>query len=80
MSSTVFKDANLSDAQVNQNYTLKQVKNVNDAAATRLAVLEAQIAVPSDDSFPDGAFVTLNKRFTLNVGGIDYYIYGIVKP
>ena len=31
MSSTVFKDENLSDQQIQQNYALKQVKNINDA-------------------------------------------------
>lgn len=40
MSDTVFKDANLSDAQVNQNYALKQVKDVNDACEVRLTDLE----------------------------------------
>lgn len=81
MSDTVFLDMPLSDAQIRQDYALQAVKNVNDASIARFEPLEAGLPVgPDAGNNAPNAIGDLNRRFTINIGGTDYYIYGADKP
>ena len=62
----------LSDAQIQQDYALQAIKNVNDA------VVAGAPQGPSPDNAgdnPPGALADLKRRFTINVGGTNYYLY-----
>ena len=75
MSDTVFQDIPLSDVQLQQDYALQAFKNVNDASVARFAPLEAGLPIG-----PPALLADLNRRFTINIGGTDYYIYGSTTP
>ena len=78
MSQNLFKDIPLSDAQVQQDYTLQKIKVVNDAI-----VGGAFLDGPSADnggSNPPANLNDLNRRFIINVGGTEYYLYGASVP
>ena len=81
MSDNVFQDMPLSDAQLRQDYSLQAIKNVNDASVVRFAPLEDGLPIGPDagDNAP-GNLADLNRRFTINIGGADYYIYGADVP
>ena len=77
MSANVFQDMPLSDAQIQQDYSLQAIKNVNDASVARFAPLEAGLPVgPDAGDNPPANLADLNRRFPINIGGTDYYIYG----
>ena len=75
MSQNLFQDIPLSDAQVQQDYALQKIKVVNDAV-----VGGAPFQGPDAGDNPPGALADLNRRFTINVSGNNYYIYGADVP
>ena len=75
MSQNLFQDMPLSDAQLQQDYTLQKIKVVNDAV-----VNGSFLQGPSAGDNPPGALANLNRRFIINVGGTDYYLYGADVP
>ena len=75
MSQDLFQDIPLSNAQVQQDYALQKIKVVNDAV-----VGGAPFQAPEAGDNPPGALADLNRRFTINVNGTDYYIYGADVP
>ena len=81
MSDTVFQDIPLSDVQLQQDYALQAIKNVNDASVARFAPLEAGLPIgPDVGDNPPALLADLNRRFTINIGGTNYYIYGSTTP
>ena len=81
MSVNVFQDMPLSDAQIQQDYSLQAIKNVNDASVARFVPLEAGLPVgPSAGDNAPAQLADLNRRFIVNIGGADYYIYGADIP
>ena len=76
MSANVFQD----NAQIQQDYALQAIKNVNDASVARLDAVEAGLPVgPDAGDNPPGALANLNRRFVINIGA-NYYIYGADVP
>ena len=61
------------DAQIQQDYALQKIKVVNDAVVASLP------QGPDAGDNPPGA-IALNRRFTVNVGGTNYYMYGSDIP
>ena len=81
MSTNVFLDVPLSDAQLRQDYSLQAVKNVNDAADARLTLVESKIPVgPDGGDHPPAAIGDLTRRFVLTLGGVNYYLYCAPGP
>ena len=81
MSANVFQDMPLSDAQIQQDYSLQAIKNVNDASVAQFAPLEAGLPVgPSQGDNPPNALADLKKRFVITINGSNYYIYGSSVP
>ena len=74
MSQNLFQDMPLSDAQIQQDYALQKIKVVNDAVVASLP------QGPDAGDNPPGAIADLNRRFTVNVGGTNYYMYGSDIP
>ena len=71
MSQNLFQDMPLSDAQIQQDYALQKIKVVNDAV-----VNGSFLQGPDAGDNPPGAIGDLNRRFVINVGGTNYYLYG----
>ena len=81
MSENVFQEMPLSDAQIQQDYSLQAIKNVNDASVARFTPLEAGLPVgPDAGDNPPANLADLNRRFVINIGGANYYIYGADTP
>ena len=80
MSANVFQDMPLSDAQIQQDYSLQAIKNVNDASVARFTPLEDGPVGPDVGDNPPANLADLNRRFVINIGGTDYYIYGADGP
>ena len=75
MSENLFQDMPLSDAQLQQDYTLQKIKVVNGAV-----VGGAPFQGPDGGDNAPANIGALNRRFTINVGGNNYYIYGADVP
>ena len=75
MSQNLFQDIPLSDAQLRQDYALLKIKVVNDAV-----VGGAPFQGPDGGDNAPANLYDLNRRFTINVGGNNYYIYGADVP
>ena len=78
MSQNLFQDIPLSNAQLQQDYALQKIKVVNDAVVGG-AFLDGPSA-ENGGSNPPGALNDLNRRFVINVGGNNYYLYGADVP
>ena len=70
MSQNLFQDMPLSDAQLQQDYTLQKIKVVNGSF----------LQGPDAGDNPPGALANLNRRFIINVGATNYYLYGADVP
>ena len=77
MSQNLFQDMPLSNIQIQQDYALQKIKVVNDAVVASLP--QGPDAGNGGDN-PPGAIADLNRRFTVNVGGTNYYMYGSDIP
>ena len=78
MSENLFQDMPLSDAQIQQDYALQKIKVVNDAVVNG-SFLQGPDAGNGGDN-PPANLASLNRRFVINVGGTNYYMYGSDIP
>ena len=75
MSQNLFQDIPLSDANIRQDYALQKIKVVNNAV-----VAGAPFGSPAAGDNAPANLADLNRRFTINVNGNNYYIYGADGP